>query len=93
MSSLLERLEAGVASQLFVHCATPAGPSADSGESVRGVERHAERALVLARSQDVVCVAGEVGAFVGWAYPFPRAKAHTRAGPSAIAGLALCGIA
>ena len=60
MSSLLERLEAGVASQLFVHCATPAGPSADAGEGVRGVERHAERALVLARSQDVVCVAGEV---------------------------------
>jgi pre ATP-grasp domain-containing protein len=60
MSSLLDRLEDGVPSQLFVHCATPAGPSPEPGEGVRGVERYAERALVLARSQDVVCVAGEV---------------------------------
>lgn len=60
MSSLLERLEDGVPSQLFVHCATPAGPSPEPGEGARGVERYAERALVLARSQDVVCVAGEV---------------------------------
>jgi hypothetical protein len=60
MSSLLERLEDGVPSQLFVHCATPAGPSHEGNEALRGVERYPDRALVLARSQDVVCVAGEV---------------------------------
>jgi hypothetical protein len=58
MASLLERLEDGVPSQLFVHCGTPgAGPESDAN---RSAEWYAERALVLARSQDVVCVAGEV---------------------------------
>jgi hypothetical protein len=60
MSSLLERLEEGVHSQLFVHCATSAGPSHEESDIPRGVERYPERALVLARAEDVVCVSGEV---------------------------------
>jgi hypothetical protein len=60
MSSLLERLEDGVPSQLFVHCGTSAGAGPDGGDAIRRAERYAQRALVLARSQDVVCVAGEV---------------------------------
>ncbi|MGH7499092.1 MAG: hypothetical protein ACREL3_09615 [Gemmatimonadales bacterium] len=44
MVSLLERLEGGTAPWLFVH----------------SVERASERALVLARPQDIVCVSDEV---------------------------------
>lgn len=60
MASLLERLESGAASQLFVHCATSLAYAAEVADKVLGLDRYPERALVLARPHDIVCVPEEV---------------------------------
>ncbi len=60
MPSLLERLEDGAESQLFVHCATSVSYLSELADSIPWVERYAERALVLARPKDIVCVTDEV---------------------------------
>lgn len=46
--------------QLFVHCATSVDYLADLNACIPGVERYAERALLLAEPNDVVCVTHEV---------------------------------
>lgn len=46
--------------QLFVHCATSVDYLADLNACIPGVERYAERALLLAEHNDVVCVTHEV---------------------------------
>lgn len=46
--------------QLFVHCATSVSYLADLNASIPGVERYAERALLLAGREDVVCVTDEI---------------------------------
>jgi len=46
--------------QLFVHCATSVDYLAELNASIPGVERYAERALLLAGRQDVVCVTDEI---------------------------------
>lgn len=46
--------------QLFVHCATSVDYLAELNASIPGVERYAERALLLAGRRDVVCVTDEV---------------------------------
>jgi hypothetical protein len=57
MVSLVERRENDAAPWLFVHgAATPRGGSG----AVPATERASERALVLARPQDIVCVSEEV---------------------------------
>ncbi|MGH7525370.1 MAG: hypothetical protein ACREMX_01555, partial [Gemmatimonadales bacterium] len=60
MPSLLERLEDGAECQLFVHCATSVSYLSELAGSIPWVERYAERALVLARPKDIVCVTDEV---------------------------------
>lgn len=60
MSSLLESLRAGPGSRLFVHCATSVAYSAELEGSIPGLPRYAERALVLAELQDLVCLPDEV---------------------------------
>jgi hypothetical protein len=46
--------------QLFVHCATSVDYLAELNTSIPGVERYAERALLLASRRDVVCVTDEI---------------------------------
>jgi hypothetical protein len=46
--------------QLFVHCATSVDYLAGLNASIAGVERYAERALLLADRRDLVCVTDEV---------------------------------
>lgn len=46
--------------QLFVHCATSVDYLAELNASIPGVERYAERALLLAGRRDVVCLTDEV---------------------------------
>jgi hypothetical protein len=46
--------------QLFVHCATSVDYLAELNASIPGVERYAERALLLAGRRDLVCVTDEV---------------------------------
>lgn len=46
--------------RLFVHCATSVDYLAELNASIPGVERYAERALLLAGRRDVVCVTDEV---------------------------------
>ncbi len=58
MVSLAERHEHDSAPWLFVHGA--AGPAAGSPGAPRAAERGSERALVLARAHDIVCVSEEV---------------------------------
>jgi hypothetical protein len=58
MGSLLERLETGGESRLFVHCVTSL-PCYGALAKV-DKERYPERALLLARPQDIVCVSEEV---------------------------------
>lgn len=46
--------------QLFVHCATSIDYLAELNAAIPGVERYAERALLLAGREDVVCVTDEI---------------------------------
>ena len=46
--------------QLFVHCATSVDYLSELNASIPGVERYAERALLLAGQRDVVCVTDEI---------------------------------
>jgi hypothetical protein len=46
--------------QLYVHCATSVEYLAELNASIPGVERYAERALLLAEHRDVVCVPDEI---------------------------------
>jgi hypothetical protein len=46
--------------ELFVHCATSVDYLAELNASIPGVERYAERALLLAGRENVVCVSEEV---------------------------------
>ncbi|HEX5963239.1 MAG TPA: hypothetical protein VFY42_05910 [Gemmatimonadales bacterium] len=62
MPSSPERHHGGAPLQLFVHCATSVDYLADLNASIPGVERYAERALLLAEHDDVVCVTDEVEA-------------------------------
>ena len=57
-SPVLHRTQAPL--QLFVHCATSVDYLADLNARIPGVERYAERALLLAGHEDVVCVTDEV---------------------------------
>lgn len=60
MGQLLQSLGAGTGSRLFVHCATSLDYLAELSSSNPGVERYAERALLLAGRNDIVCVPEEV---------------------------------
>src|SRR3954452_19985811 len=62
MGKLLRSLGAGADSRLFVHCATSVDYVAELSASSPGVERYAERALLLAEPRDIVCVTHEVDA-------------------------------
>ncbi|HEU5303800.1 MAG TPA: hypothetical protein VFU40_04070, partial [Gemmatimonadales bacterium] len=62
MARLLQGFRTGTESQLFVHCATSVTYSAQLEAAVPGVSRYAERALLLAQQQDLVCVPDEVDA-------------------------------
>jgi Pre ATP-grasp domain len=60
MSQLLQNLGAGTGSRLFVHCTTSIDHLGELRELNPGVERYAERALLLANRDDLVCVPEEV---------------------------------
>ncbi len=60
MGKLLESLESGSHSRLFVHCGTSVDYLAELNAASPGMERYAERALLLAERQDIVCVTAEV---------------------------------
>jgi Pre ATP-grasp domain len=60
MGQLLQSLGAGNGSRLFVHCATSIDYLAELSELNPGVERYAERALLLADRNDIVCVPQEI---------------------------------
>lgn len=60
MGKLLQGLRAGAGSRLFVHCGTSVEYLAELSASSPAVDRYAERALLLAERQDIVCVTHKV---------------------------------
>src|SRR5918998_5175069 len=56
--SLLSRKSSAV--QIFVHCANSVDYMAELNASVPGVEHYAERALLLAEHDDIVCLPEEI---------------------------------
>lgn len=60
MGQLLQSLGAGTGSRLFVHCGTSIEYLAELSESNPGLDRYAERALLLAGRNDIVCLTEEV---------------------------------
>jgi hypothetical protein len=60
MGKLLQSLGAAAGSRVFVHCGTSIDYLSELRESNPGLERYAERALLLANRQDIVCLTDEV---------------------------------
>jgi hypothetical protein len=60
MGKLLECLRSGSGSRLFVHCGTSVDYLAELKVSNPGLEKCAERALLLAEPRDIVCLTDEV---------------------------------
>jgi Pre ATP-grasp domain len=60
MGKLLECLHSGAYSRLFVHCGASVNYLAELRASHPGLEKDAERALLLAERQDIVCLTNEV---------------------------------
>ena len=60
MGQLLQSLGTGTGSRVFVHCGMSIDYLAELSQSNPDVERYAERALLLAERNDIVCVTAEV---------------------------------
>ena len=60
MPRLSDTIRAGARSIVFVHCPTSVDYLAELSKALPGVHHSPERALLLARSNDVVCVGSEV---------------------------------
>lgn len=60
MSSPKDRPQAGSVREIYLHCATSVPYAGALSASIPDLERYAERALLLAERQDVVCTTHEV---------------------------------
>src|SRR5882762_11756558 len=60
ISSILETLGGTGVTQIFVHDITAVGDRTELATSFPGFDKYAERALLAARPDDLVCVSAEV---------------------------------